>query len=104
MRGLGTRLEPVEAKNAPYVRVTYRSPHQESQGEIFGGKWCWPHAMLTGKYREPCMPKGFDNNGKIKRKPMLPGDVAQLPIPETISRGMGTSCRRNDFVIVKLYL
>ena len=53
--------------------------------------------MLTGKYREPCMPKGFDNNPKIKRKPMLPGKVAQLPIPETISRGMGTSCRRNDF-------
>ena len=57
----------------------------------------WPHAMLTGKYREPCMPKGFDNNPKIKRKPMFPGKVAQLPIPETISRGMGTSRRRNDF-------
>ena len=84
-------------QNAPYVRVTYSSPHQESQGEIFGGKWYRPHAMLTGKYREPCMPKGFDNNPKIKRKPMLPGNVAQLPISETISRGMGTSCQRNDF-------
>ena len=60
--------------------------------------------MLTGKYREPCMPKGFDNNGEIERKAMLPGDVAQLPFPETISRGMGTSCQRNDLVIVKLYL
>ena len=57
----------------------------------FWREWYWPHAMLTGKYREPCMPKGFDNNPKIKRKPMLPGNLAQLPISETISRGMGTS-------------
>ena len=63
----------------------------------FWQEWYWPHSMLTGKYREPCMPKGFDNNPKIKRKPMLPGNVAQLPNPETKSREIGTSCRRNDF-------
>ena len=33
MRGLGTKVEPVEAKNAPYVRVTYSSPQYVSQGE-----------------------------------------------------------------------